>query len=149
MSVLSGILVVHAAATLMMTGLIWFVQVVHYPLMQQVGPGGYIAYQKAHMQRTTWVVAPLMLAEGLTACVLALLLRSGPRAGLAWLNLGLVAGIWLSTAFLQVPCHRRLEQGLDITVARRLVRGNWLRTAIWSLHALAALALLAATDATL
>jgi hypothetical protein len=141
MSLLSGTLMIHAASSLMMTGLIWFVQVVHYPLMQHVGGGSYVAYQQAHMRRTTWVVAPLMLAEGLTAVILVLLLRSGPLAGTAWLNLGLVAGVWLSTAFLQVPCHRRLEQGFDAATARRLVRGNGLRTALWSGHALAALAL--------
>ena len=63
-------LLVHAAATLAMTGLIWFVQVVHYPLMAKVGAEGYSLYQHTHMSRTTWVVAPLMLTELSTAALL-------------------------------------------------------------------------------
>ena len=31
------LLLVHAASTLFMAGVIWFVQVVHYPLMASVG----------------------------------------------------------------------------------------------------------------
>lgn len=32
-----ALLLVHAAATWAMVGLVWFVQVVHYPLFAQVG----------------------------------------------------------------------------------------------------------------
>ena len=61
---------IHAAATLYMTGLIWFVQVVHYPLMARVGGGGFAAYEAAHTNRTAWVVGPAMLAEAGTAVAL-------------------------------------------------------------------------------
>jgi hypothetical protein len=71
-----SILLLHAAATLSMTGLIWFVQVVHYPLMARVGRVGFADYEAAHTRRTTWVVAPPMLIEGFTAVVL--LLRPPP-----------------------------------------------------------------------
>ena len=49
-------------SALFMTGLIWFVQVVHYPLFAKVS-GTYPAYQAEHMARTTWVVAVPMLVE--------------------------------------------------------------------------------------
>ncbi|MCK6525129.1 hypothetical protein L6R49_27300, partial [Myxococcota bacterium] len=32
------LLLIHAAATWFMVGLIWFVQIVHYPLFSAVGP---------------------------------------------------------------------------------------------------------------
>lgn len=35
------LLYLHAGATLFMTGLIWFVQVVHYPLFLRVGEGNF------------------------------------------------------------------------------------------------------------
>jgi hypothetical protein len=60
------IVVLHAAATGMMIGIIWFVQVVHYPLMALVGRDGYPAYQAAHSRRTTFVVMPPMLVESAT-----------------------------------------------------------------------------------
>ena len=49
-------LTINLACTLYMVGLIWFVQVVHYPLMAKVGVQGYETYQQAHMRLTTWVV---------------------------------------------------------------------------------------------
>ena len=48
---------VHAAATLFMAGVIWFVQVVHYPLLDGVGTDGSAAYQKRHSRLTTWAVS--------------------------------------------------------------------------------------------
>ena len=39
--------IVHVLATWFMTGVIWFVQVVHYPLMARVGAEGFAAYERA------------------------------------------------------------------------------------------------------
>ena len=70
MTALTVILAVHAVSTLALTGLIWFVQVVHYPLMGAVPPTHFVHYERQHTRRTTWVVAPLMLAEAFTAATL-------------------------------------------------------------------------------
>jgi hypothetical protein len=51
----------------------------------------------------------------------------------------------MSTARLQVPCHRKLARGFDADVARRLVATNWIRTVCWSLRLLIALGLLSIT----
>lgn len=133
------LLLIHAAATLYMTGLIWFVQVVHYPLMARVGAEGFPDYEKHHQRLTTWAVGPPMLVE--LACALWLVIASPPGVGpwLAYAGLGLVAAIWLSTAFLQVPRHRELESGFNEAAHRRLVQSNWLRTGAWSLRSVIAL----------
>lgn len=136
------IVVAHAAATGVMIGIIWFVQVVHYPLMARVGRDGYPAYQAAHSRRTTIVVAPPMLLELATGVWLAL--RPSPYfpQSAAWPGLGLLAVVWLSTFFLQVPEHGRLERGFDPAAHRRLVRGNWVRTVAWTLRGILVLAFL-------
>lgn len=128
------IVVVHLAATGVMIGIIWFVQVVHYPLMALVGRDGYPAYQAAHARRTTVVVAPPMLLELATGAWLVL--RPSPYfpPSAAWTGLALLAVVWLSTFFLQVPQHGRLEHGFDPDAHRRLVRGNWVRTVAWTLR---------------
>lgn len=135
------ILGVHAGATLSMVGLIWFVQVVHYPLYLRVGEDAFHGYHQEHMARTTAVVAPLMLTELGTAAWLVL--GNGPVGWLSWTGLGLVVVVWLSTAAIQIPQHRRLERGFDAAVARSLVRGNWIRTVAWTLRGALAVALLA------
>lgn len=123
----------HAAATLYMVGLIWFVQLVHYPLMARVGAEGFVAYQKLHTRWTTLAVGPAMLAEAATAALLLFLAETVDYpATLAWAGFALVLVVWGSTAALQVPCHHALERGFDPAVHRRLVRSNWLRTVAWS-----------------
>ena len=57
----------HLGTTLLMVGVIWIVQVVHYPLFSGVGTDGWAAYEAAHQSRITLIVGPLMLAELATA----------------------------------------------------------------------------------
>lgn len=130
------LLAVHAVATLSMTGLIWFVQVVHYPLMARVGAKQFPAYEAMHTARTTWVVAPLMLVELASAVALAVIRPDGVGSWQPIAALALLAGIWASTAWLQVPQHRRLADGFDRDAHAKLVGTNWLRTVGWSLRAL-------------
>lgn len=137
------LLLLHAAATLAMVGIIWFVQVVHYPLFKWVGTEALPAYQAFNTTATTWVVFPPMLLELLTA--LALVLHPPPRTSptLAWVGLALLALIWLSTAFLQVPQHNVLATGFNASAHRALVLSNWVRTLAWSARGVLALLLLA------
>ncbi len=132
-------LLVNLAATFVMVGIIWFVQIVHYPLFSRVGAAGFPAYSGAHSRLTGLVVGPPMLAEAATAVALVL----GPPAGVPlWLaatGLALLAVIWLSTAVWQSPRHRELGGGFDPASYRFLVASNWLRTACWSARGLVVL----------
>lgn len=131
----------HAASTLAMTGVIWFVQVVHYPLFRFAEAGNFAAFSAAHQSRTTWVVMPLMLLELGTALLLVLRPPEGGRT-LVLVGLALLGVIWLSTAFLQVPLHRQLSAGFDEQAAQALVKTNWVRTLCWSARSALALRLL-------
>ena len=57
------VLPVHTASTLALCGLIWTVQIVHYPLMAWVGRDSFAAWHERHLRWMTWVVGPFMLAE--------------------------------------------------------------------------------------
>ena len=134
------ILLIHAGSTLAMFGLIWFVQVVHYPLMAAVGAEGFADYETHHTARTTWVVAPLMFLELGSACLLIYMLPD--QRLLTVLGVIALGLIWGLTAFLQVPAHNRLLSGFDAAVHRRLVATNWLRTVLWSVRAVLACVLI-------
>ena len=131
------VLLLQLLTTLAMFGLIWFVQIVHYPLFVRVGEPGFRDYAGLHATRTTYVVAPLMLVELATAgCLLIPSLRlPAISSAQAWAGAVLVAIIWVSTALLQVPLHNRLQAAFSRNDARRLVATNWLRTIAWSLRA--------------
>lgn len=129
----SMILVINFASTLYMVGLIWFVQLVHYPLFKGVGADGFADYQSRHQRWTTYAVGPAMLLE---LCTAILLVWYPPpvNPALILMGIGLLFVIWASTALLQVPCHSRLERGFDPAVHRQLVLTNWIRTVSWSLR---------------
>lgn len=129
--ILSAIPTIHLVATLVMAGLILFVQVVHYPLMGRVGREGFRDYQAGHTVRTGIVVMPFMVAELVTALWLAGLPPTPALRPVALAGAALAILIWLSTAALQVPAHRTLARDWDAGTHRRLVATNWIRTAAW------------------
>ncbi|MFB6231719.1 MAG: hypothetical protein ABEL04_11245 [Salinibacter sp.] len=129
------LLLTHAAATLLMVGVILVVQLVHYPLFRYVRAADYDAFQAAHMRRITWIVAPAMTAEFATAGWIAWTPPPGVPAWMGWTGLGLVLFIWVTTGLIQVPLHRRLTDGFDAAAHHRLVATNWLRTSAWTLRA--------------
>jgi len=130
---------IHLVSTIFMTGLIWFVQVVHYPLKASVGPTAFRSYQQEHLRRTTWVVAPPMVLEALSAAALVGLAGEETARNVALFGLVLLAAIWVSTAVFQVPNHHVLErQGFEPVAHRRLVQTNWIRTVAWSLRTVVA-----------
>lgn len=129
---MDGLLLTHVVATTMMAALIWFVQVVHYPLFRLVGEPEFTRFEREHTTRIAPIVLPLMGLEAVSG--FALLVMPPPGIGVheLWIGAALIAGIWLSTATLQAPAHRRLVQGYDERALQRLVSTNWLQTALWS-----------------
>jgi uncharacterized membrane protein len=127
-------LLLQAAATWAIVGLIWFVQVVHYPLLRQVGEASFPAYEQQHQRLTTYVVAPLMFLELGIAIWLCVARPEWLPTWQAWLGLALVALIWLSTALLQVPVHQALSEGFSSEQHSKLIKTNWLRTSAWSIR---------------
>ena len=128
------ILLTNVAATLYMTGLIWCIQIVHYPLFAQVGREGFAAYEAAHSSLITPVVGLPMLIELATAGLLLFFRAPAIRLSEAVIGLLLVVVVWLSTMFLQVPQHNILSAGFDAAAHQFLVNSNWLRTIAWSLR---------------
>ncbi len=114
-------------------GLIWIVQLVHYPTFRFTEHTDFQAFHQHHTTSITYIVMPLMLVE--LGLALYLAYRSGGT--FTWLfALVLVLLIWAHTFFLAVPLHNRLGLGFDGAVAEQLVRVNWWRTALWTLKAM-------------
>lgn len=119
----------HLAATWMLVGLIWMVQVVVYPQFLGIKEAEFPAYHFRHCFRIGLIVVPLMLLEAGTA---AWLLYQSERSAVFLLGAGLIPVVWLSTALLQAPIHSRLMSGQDSRLVRRLILTNWIRTLAWT-----------------
>jgi hypothetical protein len=128
------IFLAHAGSTLYLVGVIWIVQVLHYPLLENVGADGYAKYHNRHMTRITPVVAPAMILELLTAIYLVFIAFEPVNAFYFWCGLALILIIWISTFLVQVPLHEKLGASFNADAQRRLVSTNWIRTAAWTLR---------------
>ncbi len=138
------LLLIHLVATTAMAGLIWFVQVVHYPLFAAVGSDGFAAYEADHQRLTSYVVGPFMAVEGVSALLLAATEADAVGWPLILAGWVLLAVIHASTVLLQVPAHGQLSNGYDQRIADRLVKTNWIRTIGWSTRAVLAAVMVAA-----
>ena len=131
----------HAAATWLMVGVIWIVQLVHYPMFAALDRAAFQQAHQFHSRSISFVVVPVMLAELLLGFYLWW--QAGlPHAALA-IAQGILVVIWLATFAVIVPLHDRLQRrGFCEATHKALVRWNWVRTVGWSVRGLLVLALM-------
>lgn len=125
-----------------MVGLIWFVQLVHYPLFSSVDESSFVGYEARHTRATTWVVAMFMPVEAVTGLWLVLDPPDGVDSGVAIFGLAMLGALWVSTVAWQAPIHGKLSRGFTSRLHRRLVWSNWLRTVLWSVRGVTVLLML-------
>jgi hypothetical protein len=75
-----------------------------------------------------------MIVELATAIALLYFKPENIDVRLIWCGLIMVALLWASTFFLQVPLHDKLSAGFSAENHAALVGGNWVRTVLWSLR---------------
>jgi hypothetical protein len=141
------VFIANILVTLYLTGLIWTIQVVHYPLFAKVGAAGWLDYHSAHNAAITAIVAlPMLIELGASFALMAARPDKLP-IWVAYAGFMLALVVWIATAVLSVPIHGQLSAGLNITVVERLVATNWVRTVAWTVHsALLAYGLLLVID---
>lgn len=137
------VLLLHAAASLAMVGVIWTVQLVQYPGFLGVGAAEFAGFHAAHSQRISLVVGPLMAIEGVTALWILMQRPATVPLWAAVLGLGLLAIALGTTMFVSVPLHGQLAVARNAEAIGRLVSTNWIRTAAWSARGVLALWFLA------
>lgn len=118
-----------------LTGLIWFVQIVHYPLFRKVPTAHFGTYHAAHTLTTGRVVALPMLLELLIGGWLAMQFFPGH---LKWINYAAYACViivWAATFLLAIPLHNVLTaNGYNEEAISSLVTCNWIRTVGWTVR---------------
>ena len=113
-----------------MTGVIWLIQLVHYPSFFFVEGTRFREFSILHQNRMGFIVGGPMLVELFTACYSLFF----DQSFLIILAMILLAIIWYVTFFVSVPLHSKLSRGWDEVSCKRLVQTNWWRTMGWSLR---------------
>ena len=127
-------LIIHLIATSVMVGVIWIIQLVHYPSFHFIELKQYTTFQRFHMSRISYVVIPAMLTELFTLILIVISMDQIDTLVLA--SAILLIFIWLMTAVFFSGVHQKLTLGYDQTVVDKLVKLNWGRTLMWTLRLL-------------
>lgn len=125
------LLLVELLCATYMSGVILFVQLVHYPSFLFVDESLYVDFQRDHMKMTSIVVLPMFIEMGVS---LVLVFFTKSASLLHFFAFLLLLAIWLSTYFLSVPCHNSLKSQKSVLVIKRLVATNWPRAMLWPLR---------------
>lgn len=123
----------NVISAFLLTGVIWTIQLVHYPSFHFIDKLSFTNFHNFHERRISIIVMPLMILELISSVALYFNDMSNHTF---LLNLIVVGLIWCSTFFIQVPIHNILSQKKDNTMIEKLVNTNWIRTFLWSMRML-------------
>jgi hypothetical protein len=126
------IFLINGSTSIFLCGLIWVIQLVHYPSFHFVEESRFIEFQAFHTRRIDYIVMPLMSIE------------LGTSAAMWWFSnymeltsfgFYVVLLIWIATGLFSVPNHNKLEKAKDTAAIQALVNTNWIRTILWTMKA--------------
>jgi len=132
---LRPLIVVHAAASMFMVGLIWTIHYVHYPLFAYVGESTYASFQAVHVERIGRLLFVPWLTEGFSLIGILALAFLGGRRTLrvpAVINGAAMAIVLVMSGFWSAPAHGKLAEGFDKAVHDQLMTVNLIRTLAWT-----------------
>ena len=123
----------EALSCFFMTGVIWIVQLVHYPCFFLIDKMKFKSFTKFHQQKISLIVAPVMLIE-LLASIVLLIYYPDRHYFINYALILLLVGIWTTTMFICVPCHNNLYNKFNEYDLNRLIQTNWIRTILWTIR---------------
>jgi hypothetical protein len=125
-----ALFLLHCFAAFGLTGIAWFVQLVHYPLLREIPENSFPQYLLQQGRRAKWLLGGGMLLEMVTGIIL---LTYAPwRNSVFSVAMAILVGIWASILLLQIPILKRLAYFKDTEIIRRLITANWILTACWT-----------------
>lgn len=126
--------VIHLVSTSFMVGVIWIVQLVHYPTFLFIDEQKSYDFQKFHMSRISYIVMPAMTTELFSGIYIYIYSNMAIDSNLFLLALTILIINWIITALVFVKMHNKLLINYKIEIISLLVKWNWLRTLLWSVR---------------
>ena len=130
----SSVFILHLVSTSIMVGVIWIIQLVHYPTFLFIDKQKYMKFQEFHMSRVSYIVMPTMIAE-LFSGIYILLYNNILMLNTFFLLASFYLFLnWVITALVFVKIHNGLLIKYEKNIILLLVKFNWIRTILWSLR---------------
>tara|TARA_Y100000768_G_scaffold309841_1_gene244134 strand:- start:1926 stop:2357 length:432 start_codon:yes stop_codon:yes gene_type:complete len=113
---------------LFLFSLILITQFVSYPLFLKVNEKQFTAYHQSYTFYISIIVIPAMVLELFLS--FNQIIHSVDYFSV--LNIAILAIIWMSTFFIQVPIHNKIAFKYDKKLIKKLISTNWIRTFAWT-----------------
>ena len=120
----------HLVFTSTMVGIIWVIQLVHYPSFYFIRKDIFVSFQKFHTDKITIIVAPVMLIELITG-ILLIYMETNIDIVLT-ISIFILIAIWVLTAIYFYKAHQKLMSGYNEEIINQLIKLNWIRTILWT-----------------
>ena len=121
---------IHLVFTSILVGIIWVIQLVHYPSFHFIRKDIYVSFQKLHTDKIAIIVAPVMLIELITG-ILLIYMETNINIVLI-VSLVILLAIWILTAIYFYKAHQNLMSGYNKEIINQLIKLNWIRTVLWT-----------------
>lgn len=132
--IMEAILFFHFFLTFFMTGIIWLIQLIHYPSFSFIDKNMYSKFQTFHMNRISFLVGPIMILELLSGFYLLLFFYS--ESNFFVINFILNILILTMTIIVFGTIHKKLIEGFKFSLFAKLISMNWIRTILWSMKSI-------------
>ncbi len=109
---------------------VWLAQVIMYPSLAHIERNIFVSWHRKYSTRIAFFVIPLPCGQAVIVGIMMYLVGGF----LTTLSAAIIVLCWASTFGLSVPCHAKLQRsGKDLSVIRRLVWTNLVRTILWTI----------------
>lgn len=126
------ILLLNLCLSAFLTGLIWVIQLVHYPLFLKVGKSQFREYEKSHRKRISVLAMPAMVVDMALSGLLIFTTYYDIYREYILLAFVLNLLAFLSTILFFSRLHSHLAKGYNANLISKLVSINMIRTLIWT-----------------
>ena len=120
--------------TFLLTGLIWSIQLVSYPLFSLVDREKFCDFERKFQKKISFLLFPWMVLECFFSILMLTVAKEGVDKIVTCLLFIPLLFIWFSTFCLQIPEHVELSNGFNFKNLKRLTLTNWIRTVAWTVR---------------
>lgn len=138
----SLIFIIHVFVCILLTAVMWYLQVVHFPLLRFVGTDHFVEYYSELKMKNTLLFFPLFSLEIFTSIALLLSFTMVSEFTASVQNQFFLVGFSLILLFIlhlvnfQMirPTLSSLQKNSDLKIHQKLVRLQWIRTLGWTIR---------------
>ena len=133
---ISFALIGNLCASVFMTGIIWFIQFVQYPLLNHISSFDFSCYYKKYTTRIVWIIYPVMIMEICFASWLSFLPVQSKLQIPILITYVMLALASLNTFMIQAPLNHKLQLAFDKAVLSKILFYNKIRLFSWTVRTL-------------